>query len=112
MYDFGADELVKEATLETASQLTVVHLVRSINVPGVTLLGLKGAALAARGDKLGALEAGVLPLLARRVGTKLGESTLRRFLALNTTSQTNEGVLENRVANLSACDWGIDFCGG
>ena len=54
---------------------------------GVKVLGLKGAALAAFGDKpdgfaADPFTASVGPLLSE-VGVKLGESTFSRFLELN-----------------------------
>lgn len=46
------------------------------------LLGWKGAALAALGDRPGVLEGALVPLGVRVEGVKLGESTLNRFFML------------------------------
>ncbi len=48
-------------------------------LPGLKFLGLKGAALAAFGERPGIFDA---PLTVRDAGVKLGESTLNRFLTL------------------------------
>ena len=50
-------------------------------IPGVGFLGLKGAALAAFGERPGGFEG---PLTARDEGVKLGESTFNFFLVLET----------------------------
>lgn len=55
-----------------------------MNVPGLKFLGLKGAALAALGERPGCFDA---PLTVRDAGVKLGESTLNLFLTLKRHEQ-------------------------
>ena len=81
-----------------------ILLTTQVILPGVTLLGLKGAALAARGDKPGAFEAELLPLAASNDGVKLGESTFSRFFTLYSISQSYPQALQICIPNLSA--WG------
>ena len=52
------------------------------SIPGVKLFGLKGAALAALGERPGVFEGVLLPFADSDAGVKLGESTLKRFLML------------------------------
>ena len=85
MYCFGADVLVKEATLE-AEQLLVLapKFTLILLVPGVRLLfGWKIAAFAVLGDSMDDFGGGVPPLGARvDDGVNAGESTLKRFFML------------------------------
>lgn len=50
--------------------------------PAVKFFGLKGAALAALGERPGSLGVPLLPLVGSVVGVKLGESTSKRFFML------------------------------
>ena len=52
-------------------------------LPGVRVLGLKGAALAAFGERPIVFAVALLPFTARDEGVKLGEATLKRFLTLD-----------------------------
>lgn len=51
-------------------------------LPGVVLLGLNGAAIAAFGDNPVDLGDAIWPLEVRTAGVKLGESTLNRCFRL------------------------------
>lgn len=55
----------------------------NITLPGVRVLGLKGAALAAFGDRPKVFAVAWLPFTASDDGVKLGEAMLKRFLTLH-----------------------------
>lgn len=54
----------------------------STMLPGVRVLGLKGAALAALGERPRVFGVAWLPFTASDEGVKLGEAILKRFLML------------------------------
>lgn len=60
-------------------------------IPGVKVFGLKGAALAARGDKPDVFGVLCEPFAGRTAGVKLGESTLNLFFALWKSSVSIHG---------------------
>ena len=58
-------------------------------LPGVSALGLKGAALAAFGERPRVFAVVWLPFTASDEGVKLGEAMLKRFLILHETLVSN-----------------------
>ena len=104
LYGFGFDELEKEATLEAififSKRWIIVH---SSRIPGVRLLGLNGAALAALGERPGAFEGVLLPLTASDDGVKLGESTLKRFFRLNSVRLSAALGIQSRQLHFHTC---------
>ena len=77
------EETDEEVTLEAVlAQHQCVCLDPNMILPGVRVLGLKGAALAAFGERPRVFGGVWLPFTASDEGVKLGEAMLKRFLTL------------------------------
>ena len=76
-------ETNEEVTLEAVfAQHQCLCMDPNMRLPGVRVLGLKGAALAAFGERPRVFGGVWLPFTASDEGVKLGEAMLKRFLML------------------------------